>query len=266
MIRGTDDIAGPSQDGPIQRIPRHRDRPNPHGLGHVQMPAVDLQPRDPAIGRGVIRDAGQRSRVGHMHSIRIEQRAPRIPGREDVQNPQPFEAAGVQHQLPLPSAPFAGRSAHLCGRQSHRLSQHPRGLPAQRLPAPAVRLLVVGVDGRVHFTGVQSDMPRQELERPGYGLFLEVAAPGMKKDDFRLNLENNVLTICSERKDEKEEKKENYSRKEFSYQSFQRRFTLPEGHIKQDKISAKYVDGILTIELPKREEVKPQPPKEISIS
>ena len=51
---------------------------------------------------------------------------------------------------------------------------------------------------------------------------IEVAAPGMKKEDFKLKIENNVLTICSELKEEKEEKKENYSRREFSYQSYQR--------------------------------------------
>ncbi len=117
-----------------------------------------------------------------------------------------------------------------------------------------------------NFSDTNTTIPAVNVKEDNDKFLIEVAAPGMKKDDFRLNLENNVLTICSERKDEKEEKKENYSRKEFSYQSFQRRFTLPEGHIKQDKISAKYVDGILTIELPKREEVKPQPPKEISIS
>lgn len=96
---------------------------------------------------------------------------------------------------------------------------------------------------------------------------IEVAAPGMKKDDFKVKLENDLLTITSEHKEEKkEEKKGGYSRREFSYQSFQRSFTLPEGHIQSDKISARYTDGILHIELPKKEEVKPQPPKEIKIS
>jgi len=95
---------------------------------------------------------------------------------------------------------------------------------------------------------------------------IEVAAPGMKKEDFKLKIENNVLTICSELKEEKEEKKENYSRREFSYQSFQRSFNLPQGHVQVENIAAKYNDGILTVELPKREEVKPQPPKEITIS
>lgn len=95
---------------------------------------------------------------------------------------------------------------------------------------------------------------------------IEVASPGMKKEDFNVKVENNQLTISSEHKDEKKDTKKSYSRREFSYQSFQRSFTLPEGHIVTDKISAKYNDGILHVELPKREEVKPQPAKEIEIS
>jgi HSP20 family protein len=118
----------------------------------------------------------------------------------------------------------------------------------------------------LNFSDTNTTIPAVNVKEDQDKFEIEVAAPGMKKDDFRLKLENNVLTISSERKEEREEKKENYSRKEFSYQSFQRSFNLPEGHIKSDKIAARYTDGILTIELPKREEVKPQPPKEISIS
>jgi HSP20 family protein len=75
-----------------------------------------------------------------------------------------------------------------------------------------------------------------------------------------------VLSISSEKKDEKEEKNEKYARREFSYQSFQRSFTVAENAVDSDKISAKYSEGILTISLPKREEVKPKPLKEIKIS
>jgi HSP20 family protein len=118
----------------------------------------------------------------------------------------------------------------------------------------------------LNFSETNTTIPAVNVKEDTDKFQIEVAAPGMKKDDFRLKLENNVLNICSERKEEKEEKKENYSRKEFSYQSFQRSFNLPEGHILSDKISARYNEGILTVELPKREEVKPQPPKEINIS
>lgn len=118
----------------------------------------------------------------------------------------------------------------------------------------------------LNYSDTNTTIPAVNVKEDDEKFQIEVAAPGMNKDDFRLKLENNVLTISSERKEEKEEKRENYSCKEFSYQSFRRSFNLPEGHVQSENISAKYTEGILTIVLPKREEVKPQPPKEISIS
>ena len=97
---------------------------------------------------------------------------------------------------------------------------------------------------------------------------IEVAAPGMKRDDFKVELDNNVLIISSQREDSREEKDNNgdYTRREFSYQSFQRSFTLPEGKVEGDKIAASYVDGILKVTVPKREEAKIKPAKQIAIS
>lgn len=97
---------------------------------------------------------------------------------------------------------------------------------------------------------------------------IEVAAPGMKRDDFKVELDNNVLIISSQREDSREEKDNNgdYTRREFSYQSFQRSFTLPDGKVEGDKIAASYVDGILTVTVPKREEAKLKPAKQIAIS
>jgi len=76
----------------------------------------------------------------------------------------------------------------------------------------------------------------------------------MKKKDFKVEVENNVLTISAEKKEEKKETKENYSRREFSYESFERSFTLPQDLVDANKISAKYEDGILRIAIPKKEE------------
>ena len=81
---------------------------------------------------------------------------------------------------------------------------------------------------------------------------LELAAPGLKKDNFNINLENNTLTISKEAKEEKEEVKDNYTRKEFVYNSFSRSFRLPK-FILAEKIKADYKDGILKVNLPKDE-------------
>ena len=82
---------------------------------------------------------------------------------------------------------------------------------------------------------------------------VKVELPGVNKDEVKLTLENNILTIRGEKKQEKETKKENYHRVERSYGSFQRSFTLPAA-VKADKIDASYKDGILTVSLPKAEE------------
>lgn len=117
-----------------------------------------------------------------------------------------------------------------------------------------------------NYSDTETTIPAVNVKEDNDKYLIEVAAPGMKKEDFKIKLENDLLTICSEKKSEKnEEESGKYSRKEFSYQSFQRSFTLPEGHVKREKIAARYNEGILQIELPKREEIKPQPPKEIEI-
>jgi len=80
---------------------------------------------------------------------------------------------------------------------------------------------------------------------------IELAAPGMKKDDFKVKVENGILTISAEHKEEKEEKKKNYTRQEYSYNSFSRSFTLPE-NVKEDDITAHYADGVLKLDVTKK--------------
>jgi HSP20 family protein len=94
---------------------------------------------------------------------------------------------------------------------------------------------------------------------------IEVAAPGLEKNDFKLNLENNMLTIEANKEFKKEQKDERYARREFCYNSFQRSFTLPE-LVESDKIDAKYENGILQISIPKKEEAKVKPARQISIA
>jgi HSP20 family protein len=90
------------------------------------------------------------------------------------------------------------------------------------------------------------------------GFRLEVAAPGLTKEDFKINLESNVLTISAQKEQKSEETNEKYKRKEFSFNSFRRSFTLPNT-IDGEKIAASYTDGVLNIELPKKEEAKKTP-------
>jgi len=117
-----------------------------------------------------------------------------------------------------------------------------------------------------NFSNTNTTIPAVNIKEDNDMFEIEVAAPGMKKDDFKIDLDNNRLTISSERKEESKEDQDGYTRKEFSYQSFSRTFTVPENVVNGDKISAKYSNGVLSINLPKREEVKPKPARQIKIS
>ena len=118
-----------------------------------------------------------------------------------------------------------------------------------------------------NYAGTNSTLPAVNVSENEDEYKLDVAAPGMSKNDFKLNYDNGRLTISSEKKNEEVEKEgETVTRREFSYQSFQRSFSVPESMVNADKISAKYDNGILHVSLPKREEVKPKPAKEIKIS
>lgn len=81
---------------------------------------------------------------------------------------------------------------------------------------------------------------------------VSMAAPGLKKEDFNINIEGNMLTISSEKETSKEEKEEKFTRKEYNYSSFSRSFTIPED-VKQENISANYENGELKLTLPKTE-------------
>lgn len=84
---------------------------------------------------------------------------------------------------------------------------------------------------------------------------VSLAIPGMKKEDFNIDIEGNMLTISSEKEESKEEKEEKYTRKEFNYSSFSRSFSLPD-EVNMEKIDARYVDGVLKLSLQKKEEAK----------
>ncbi len=113
-----------------------------------------------------------------------------------------------------------------------------------------------------------STLPAVNIIETNDDFIIEVAAPGMKREDFKVELDNNTLIISSEREEKAEEKDKNgnYTRREFSYQSFQRSFALPENMVDGEKISARYKDGILHITVPKREEAKMKPARQIAVA
>ena len=110
-----------------------------------------------------------------------------------------------------------------------------------------------------------STLPAVNIKETKNDFIVEVAAPGMSKDDFKIELDNSLLVISSEKEEKNEEVQDGeFTRKEFSYRSFKRTFTLPET-IQEDKIKANYKDGVLKITLPKKEEAKEKPKKMIKI-
>lgn len=103
------------------------------------------------------------------------------------------------------------------------------------------------------------------LEEPN-GFGLELAIPGFKKEEIKLHLDGKVLTISAAHQNQSEQTDAKYTRKEFSFQSFSRSFTLPVDLVDVDKISAQYVNGILKLEIPKREAELKKGPKMIEIA
>jgi HSP20 family protein len=103
-------------------------------------------------------------------------------------------------------------------------------------------------------TAVQNTLPAVNIRENDTEFTIDVAVPGMKKDDIKVELNHNVLSISSETKTEKNEKDEKgrWARREFNYQSFKRTFTLPEDGVDAEKIEASHNDGVLTIRVPKR--------------
>lgn len=94
---------------------------------------------------------------------------------------------------------------------------------------------------------------------------IEVAAPGLDKKDFKIDIDNNILSISAEKENTVKEEEDNYVRREFGYTSFKRTFTLPDS-VNAEKIKATHKEGILQITIPKKEEARVKPPKKIEIS
>lgn len=116
-----------------------------------------------------------------------------------------------------------------------------------------------------NYSATSTTMPSVNIRETDDQYEVEVAAPGMDKKDFKITLDGNLLTISSFRQQSHEETKDRYTRREFSYQSFQRSFDLPKDVVDQDKISARYENGLLLLNIPKKEDAKQKTPRLIEI-
>ncbi len=112
--------------------------------------------------------------------------------------------------------------------------------------------------------GRNMNVPAVNITEQSNEYLVSLAVPGMKKDDFNIDVDGNMLTISSEKEETKEEKEKKFTRKEYNYSSFSRSFTLPE-EINKEKIEAKYEEGVLKLLLPRREEAKKTSAKHIAV-
>lgn len=114
------------------------------------------------------------------------------------------------------------------------------------------------------FLGRVIKVPAVNIIEQKNDYLVSLAAPGLKKEDFKIDVDGNMLTISTEKEESKEEKDKKFNRREYSYSSFSRSFTLPE-EINKEKIEAKYEDGVLKISLPRKEEAKKPAAKTIAV-
>jgi HSP20 family protein len=119
-------------------------------------------------------------------------------------------------------------------------------------------------NGNSNLWGTAMNIPAVNITEHKDEYEVALAVPGMKKDDFKIDVEGNMLTISSEKEESKEEKDKKFTRKEYNYSSFSRSFTLPD-EINREKIDAKYDNGILKISLPRKEEAKKLTAKNIAV-
>lgn len=111
---------------------------------------------------------------------------------------------------------------------------------------------------------ISTSQPAVNVKEQEKEFVITLAAPGRNKNDFKVDVEKDILSISATSEEEAISPEDNYTRREFNASSFKRSFTLPES-VETSKIKAKYQEGILTILLPKRKEALPQPAKRIVI-
>jgi HSP20 family protein len=122
----------------------------------------------------------------------------------------------------------------------------------------------INTDWNLKVPSFSSTVPAVNIKELDFQFEIELAVPGMKKDDFEIEVEDGVLSISSTQEEEQVNEKGKFTRREFSYSSFRRSFTLPDS-VDPTKIDATYKEGVLLVLLPKHKESQPQPKKLIKI-
>lgn len=110
-----------------------------------------------------------------------------------------------------------------------------------------------------------ANLPAVNIKDNAKSYDLELAVPGYKKDELKVNVQDGVLTISSEKQKESEEDKNGYTRREFSYRSFERSFQLPE-NVDADNVKASFTDGVLKLSIPKTKALPERKGKEVRIA
>ena len=123
---------------------------------------------------------------------------------------------------------------------------------------------ILDADGNLLGRNASLVVPEANIIENGKDYKIELAAPGLERKDFHVEIQDNVLSISAEKEEEKKEETKNFRRREFSYNSFCRSFTLPDNLV-TDKIDAKYENGVLRLTLPKKEVTISKPPKQIKV-
>ncbi len=113
--------------------------------------------------------------------------------------------------------------------------------------------------------GLNSQIPSTNVKEKDDEFVVEVAAPGLEKDDFQIDVDDDTLSVRAEKKEEKKDEEKDYTRVEYNYSNFERTFNLPST-VKGEDISANYKNGILNLHLPKNEEAKKKGKRQISIT
>lgn len=135
---------------------------------------------------------------------------------------------------------------------------------SRMFPELSSNIMDIFDEGRDWGNGWTTRLPAANVTESDKAFNLELAAPGLEKQDFNLSIDNQQLTVSCEKEEKSESKDKQYTRREFSYRSFSRSFMLPDT-VDADKIKGSYKDGVLKIELPKKETAIRTPRKQISV-